>query len=67
MLEQDVSMKFNIDFSVGLIESWFRNDWDGNKSRIRNLVERGQIEFVNPSWSQTVDCSNMEVDCVESV
>lgn len=55
--------------SVGLIESWYKdpNIWEGNKSRLRNLVERGQIEFVRPVWSQSIDCSDMEIDCVESV
>jgi hypothetical protein len=31
------------------------------------LVERGQIEFIKPTWDMTVDCSDMEIDCVESV
>ena len=57
-LEADVTIKFNVDLSVGLIESWFKdpNNWDGNKSRLRALVEKGQVEFVKPVWSQSVDC-----------
>ena len=34
---------------------------------MRALVERGQIEFVRPTWTMTVDCSDMELDCVESI
>ncbi len=68
-LESDASIKFNIDLSVGSIESWYKdqNVWEGNKSRLRVLTENGQIEFVRPVWSQSVDCSDMEIDCIESI
>lgn len=35
--------------------------------RLRELVAKGQIEFVRPTWSLTVDCSEMEIYCVESI
>lgn len=30
-------------------------------------MTKGQIEFVRPTWSLTVDCSEMEINCVESI
>lgn len=72
LLESDPLLKFNIDLSVGMMESWFKDASvvQESKQRLRNLIEvTGQVEFVRPTWTMTMDCggAEMEADCIEGV